>query len=346
MKKEITPIGFNFILKAIIKNKKAFFYTMPIVFILSSLIIISIPRSYTCEVKLAPESTSSGIGSIGALASSFGVNLANKLDNEDAISPELYPDLMNSIDFKVSLFPIKIQTKDKKIETTYYNYLEKHQKYAWWLIPINYIKKLFEKKEDKPFDSSKKIDPFILTKKQKDITSLIEQKIDCEVDKKTNVISIVVTDQDPLVCATMADSIKSRLQLFITDYRTNKAKIDLEYTKKLYVEAKSSYDKARQLYATFSDGNQELILESYKAKQEDLENEMQLKYNNYNSICQQLLAAKAKVQERTPAFTTLQSASVPNKPSKPKRMLFVLAMLFLTFIITSIYSINKMQKQE
>ena len=319
---------------------------MPIVFILSSLIIISIPRSYTCEVKLAPESTSSGIGSICALASSFGVNLANKLDNEDAISPELYPDLMNSIDFKVSLFPIKIQTKDKKIETTYYNYLEKHQKYAWWLIPINYIKKLFEKKEDKPFDSSKKIDPFILTKKQKDITSLIEQKIDCEVDKKTNVISIVVTDQDPLVCATMADSIKSRLQLFITDYRTNKAKIDLEYTKKLYVEAKSSYDKARQLYATFSDGNQELILESYKAKQEDLENEMQLKYNNYNSICQQLLAAKAKVQERTPAFTTLQSASVPNKPSKPKRMLFVLAMLFLTFIITSIYSINKMQKQE
>lgn len=346
MKKEITPIDFNFILRAIIKNKKAFFYTMPIVFIVSSLIIISIPRSYTCEVKLAPESTSSGIGSIGALASSFGVNLANKLDNEDAISPELYPDLMNSIDFKVSLFPIKIQTKDKKIETTYYNYLEKHQKYAWWLIPINYIKKLFEKKEDKPFDSSKKIDPFILTKKQKDITSLIEQKIDCEVDKKTNVISIVVTDQDPLVCATMADSIKSRLQLFITDYRTNKAKIDLEYTKKLYVEAKSSYDKARQLYATFSDGNQELILESYKAKQEDLENEMQLKYNNYNSICQQLLAAKAKVQERTPAFTTLQSASVPNKPSKPKRMLFVLAMLFLTFIITSIYSINKMQKQE
>lgn len=115
---------------------------MPIVFILSSLIIISIPRSYTCEVKLAPESTSSGIGSIGALASSFGVNLANKLDNEDAISPELYPDLMNSIDFKVSLFPIKIQTKDKKIETTYYNYLEKHQKYAWWLIPINYIKKI------------------------------------------------------------------------------------------------------------------------------------------------------------------------------------------------------------
>ncbi len=346
MEKEIKPIDFRFIFKAIIENKKAFYYTLPIVFIVSSLIIISIPRGYSCEVKLAPETTSSGIGSIGALASSFGVNLANKLDNEDAISPELYPDLMNSIDFKVSLFPVKIQTKNKLIKTTYYDYLEKHQKYAWWFIPINYFKKVFSDKDSKPFDSSKKIDPFILTKKQKDIASLIEQKISCEVDKKTNVISIIVTDQDPLVCATMADSVKSRLQSFITDYRTNKAKIDLEYTKKLYVEAKSSYDKARQLYATFSDENQDLILESYKAKQEDLENEMQLKYNNYNSICQQLLAAKAKVQEKTPAFTTLQSASVPNKPSSPKRMLFVLAMLFLSFIITSIYSINKKQKQE
>ena len=188
MKKEITPIDFNFILKAIIKNKKAFFYTMPIVFILSSLIIISIPRSYTCEVKLAPESTSSGIGSIGALASSFGVNLANKLDNEDAISPELYPDLMNSIDFKVSLFPIKIQTKDKKIETTYYNYLEKHQKYAWWLIPINYIKKLFEKKEDKPFDSSKKIDQLILTKKQIPNAYMLKS---LDTNKKTKRYNIV-----------------------------------------------------------------------------------------------------------------------------------------------------------
>jgi hypothetical protein len=48
-------------------------------------------------------------------------------------------------------------------------------------------------------------------------------------------------------------------------------------------------------------------------------------------------AAKAKIQERTPSFTTLKSASVPIKPAGPKRMLFVLGMVLLATFITSLY---------
>jgi capsule polysaccharide export protein KpsE/RkpR len=122
------------------------------------------------------------------------------------------------------------------------------------------------------------------------------------VDKKTSVISITVTDQDPLIAALIADSAKQRLQTFITNYRTNKARNDLSYMEKLYNEAKEQYSRARQLYASYSDANQELLLESYKSKEEDLENEMQLKYNIYTQVTEQLQLAKAKVQERTPAF--------------------------------------------
>ena len=46
---------------------------------------------------------------------------------------------------------------------------------------------------------------------------------------------------------------------------------------------------------------------------DDLENEMQLQYKAYNTASAQLLAAEAKVQQETPAFTTLQSATVPVK---------------------------------
>jgi uncharacterized protein involved in exopolysaccharide biosynthesis len=79
------------------------------------------------------------------------------------------------------------------------------------------------------------------------------------------------------------------------------------------------------------------VLESYRAKQSDLENDMQLKYNTYSALSTQLQQAKAKVQERTPAFTTIKGAAVPVKPSGPKRMLFVLGMLFLAFIGTIFY---------
>jgi uncharacterized protein involved in exopolysaccharide biosynthesis len=102
-------------------------------------------------------------------------------------------------------------------------------------------------------------------------------------------------------------------------------------------EAKASYEKARRLYGSYSDANSEVILESYRAKQNDLENDMQLKYNNYTTMVTQYQAAKAKVQERTPAFTMIKGANVPIKASEPKRMFFVLGMLILGIFCTMCY---------
>ena len=68
---------------------------------------------------------------------------------------------------------------------------------------------------------------------------------------------------------------------------------------------------------------------------------MQLKYNNYTAMVTQYQAAKAKVQERTPAFTMIKGSSVPIKPSGPKRMIFVLIMLILSFFGTAGYILLK-----
>jgi uncharacterized protein involved in exopolysaccharide biosynthesis len=54
-----------------------------------------------------------------------------------------------------------------------------------------------------------------------------------------------------------------------------------------------------------------------------------------------LEAAKAKVQDRTPAFTIIEGAAVPVKPAGPKRMIFVIGMMFLTFIGTAFYITKK-----
>ena len=83
-----------------------------------------------------------------------------------------------------------------------------------------------------------------------------------------------------------------------------------------------------------SDANTKTALRSVELKIEDMENDMQLKFNAYTTINTQLQAAKAKVQEKTPAFTVLKGAAVPVKPAGPKRMIFVAAMLFLAFTCT------------
>lgn len=329
-------IDFSKIMREIKRNGRIYLVILPITFVLSCLLIISIPRYYGCEVTMAPElSNSSSLGSMAGLASSFGIDLAGSLHSEDAISPNLYPDLVTSTDFVVSLFPVEVVTKDGKKET-YYEHL-KNQKAAWWVMGFNLIKKCFQDADTVRFTGREPVNSFMLTKSQQDIVKIMGGKIKCSVDKKTDVISVYVEDQDPIVCAAMADSVRVRLQDFITEYRTKKACHDLAQVKKLYQEAKASYEKARQIYGSYADKNQDLVLESYRSKQEDLENDMQLRYNIYSGLVSQMQAAQAKVQERTPAFTTLKCATVPLKPAGPKRMLFVAAMTILAFLLTTVY---------
>ena len=342
-----SSIDYGALWQSINKRRKLFYKVLGITFVVSCIIALSIPKTYTCEVMLAPElSTTSSRSSLSALAASFGMKIGTGAMGNEALFPTLYPDLMNSVDFKTSLFPVKVHKLDSTRVMTYYDYLLDEQARPWWTAAIFGIVEGIV--ELMPVDSAKfalankkEVDPFRLTKKQASIVKSLEKKIVCDVDKKTMVITIRVTDQDPWIAATMADSVKERLQDFITEYRTHKARKDLDYNKKIYVEAKRDYDKARQLYATFADANQDVVLQSVRMKQQELENELQLKYNVYSQVSLQLQAAQAKVQEETPAFTTLESATVPIKATAPKRKRIVFVFLFLAFAVTAARSFNK-----
>jgi hypothetical protein len=173
------------------------------------------------------------------------------------------------------------------------------------------------------------------------IVDAMASKVVCDVDKKTMVITIDVTDQDPLIAATMADSVQVRLQHFITDYRTRKARIDLAYSQKLYQEAKQRYEKARLKSASYNDANMRVFLNQIRSEQVKLENEVALQYQAYSQVATQLQLAEAKVQEDTPAFTLLQPATVPIKKAGPARAKICLVLLILAFLATALWSIHR-----
>lgn len=330
------------IAKEMKKHKKQYLIALPVTFVLSCLLILCVPRYYTSTAKLAPEISSFSSSSLGDIASSFGFDLGGSAANGDAIFPELYPELIESNDFMVGMFDVKVKSKDGSINTTYYDYLATKRQTPWWSKAYNSVKQLFDTPDSTPVSKNRKVNPFQLTRRQDQIARLMSKNIKCNIDKKNYVISITVEDQDPLICATLADTVQTKLQDFITAYRTKKAKKDLEYYKKLSSDAKSKYERIRQQYGSYSDANQDVVLESYRLKANDMENEMQLLYNTYTSLQAQVQQAQAKLLMQTPAFTTLQSASVPLKPAGPKRMLFVLGMTFLAFIVVTVYSIRKM----
>jgi len=331
-------IDLRIIFRKIWDNRRLFYKVLPIVFVLSCIYIFSLPRYYTSDIKLAPEMENSGAGgTLGSIAASFGFDLS-EMQTSDAITPLLYPDLMEDNGFVASLMGIKVKSQDGEISTNYHDYLKKYQKTAWWNYPINWLKSLLPKKEDKGGTADGSYDPYNLSRSEDEVLGAARNNIGIAIDKQTGVISISVEAQDPLICKTLTDSVKEKLQIFITEYRTNKARTDYEYYKKLAADAKQDYERTRQQYAGMADASTHVSLRSVELKMEDMENDMQLKFNAYTTINTQLQAAKAKVQEKTPAFTVLKGAAVPVKPAGPKRMLFVAAMLILAIMITAITS--------
>lgn len=344
-----SSIDFGKIFKDILKHKKLYYKVLPITFVIAAFLLLSLPNYYKCVVKLSPEMSGSGSKSgLLGLASSFGVNLKGALGNStEALFPTLYPDLMNSVDFKASLFEIPVTIEgdeDKGVEDrtmSYYDYLKEEQKLPWWSAGkkavFEWLISLIKDEEPEP----EGIDPFRLTKEQTNIMKLIDKKVVCDVDQKTMVISIEVMDQDALICATMADSVKTRLQKFITDYRTSKARVDLEYNKKLFGEVKAKYEQARQRYAAYADSHRSVNSQSAQTKQSEFQIEMQMQQQIYQQVVAQLQQAEMKVQEETPAFTTLQSATVPVKKAGPFRAKWCLVWLLLAFLATTAWILHK-----
>lgn len=339
--KKVKTIDMVVIFKKMKENRKLYYKVLPVVFVLSCLIIICVPRTYTTDTTVVPElDNSKGGGTLSSLASSFGLNM-DMLQTSDAITPLLYPDLMSDNKFVSELFNIKVRTADGEVNTTYAKYILEHTKLPWWGYAIAAAKSLLPKKSGTVVaGKGDKFDPYCMSRDEDDLANAVRASISIGVDKKTGVIGIATAAQDPLVCKILADSTRRILLDYITNYRTNKARTDMAYYHNLLVEAKADYERARQLYASYSDANSDVVLASFRSKQEDLENEMQLKFNVYSTVSAQYQEAKARVQERTPAFTLLKGAAVPIKASKPKRMFFVLAMTLLAAFVITLYSVR------
>lgn len=334
MVSEIDIIG---MLQKVLRRWKLLCIYMLVGAVVGVVVALNTPKWFKANVVLAPELISGSMGlseSLSDMASSFGLDLGGKgKQSMDAIYPQIYPDLFASTDFIIPLFSVNVVTKDGQ-KKTYLDHLVQDLKIPFWQKPklwvLTAVKKLKERNAAPGTTGIGKMNPFRLTEDEEQIVDMVRGSIGCQIDKKTNVINISIADPDPQVAAIMVDTLQVRLQAYITQYRTKKARADERYYTKLQQESKEAYLKAQKAYADFADSNQDAILASVRSQEDELENEMQLKFNVYSQIQTQVQQARAKVQEQTPAFTIIEKATVPNKPSSTPR-----SMILLLFVVLS-----------
>lgn len=298
-------------------------------------------NEYTSTVKMLPEidaKQTGGLSGLKSLAGLAGVDL-NTTTSTEAIRPDLYPNILQSLPFLMNALEQKA-------------YVAKKSK---WIL----VKDLFGKEAIKPtlsFGNNNEAD------EKSDETSLgniptqalssdvvnidksinskikaIKDRINAEIDKKSGIITISVKMPDPVVAASMATFAQNYLTNYVTKYRTQKAQLELDFLANRKRDAKDQYDKALFNLSSYRDQNRNVFLNVARDQDRKLQYEVDIAYNMYSNLSTQLEDAKVKVHREMPVIKILEPAQVPVSKSEPKRSLITLGFLFFGFILSVVY---------
>ena len=327
------------ILRKVIAIRKTLYKAVGIGLVIGIIVALSVPKKYTVEVTLSPEmGNSKSNGGLASMAASFlGAGVSMSGDVSDALNASLSPDIVSSTPFLLELLSMNVPVDGEESEKIDLGAYLDTQSSPWWSyiiglpgMAISGVRSLFSDKDESVGLRNSQSGTLELTKEEdKKITSL-KKDITAVMDKKTAITNVSVTLQDPKVAAVVADSVVHKLQEYIIGYRTFKAKEDCAYLERLFKERQEEYYAAQKKYADYVDTHDNLILQSVRAEQERLQNDMSLAYQVYSQVANQLQVARAKVQEEKPVFAVVEPAVVPQQPSGTSRKMYVIIFVFLS----------------
>ena len=332
------------LLREILASRKLIFKVCCIGAIVGIVIGFGIPKEYTANTLIAPESISrSSSSGLSALVGGGDIEMeASSGSGRDAIYPSLYPAIVNSTPFLIRLFDVKVHEVKDTTELTLARYLRERQKRPWWSVITSLPTRLVAgtvslfrgnketEKTETVSEMKRTSAPLCLTREEAGIAGAIASRINIGVDKKKRTITVFVSMQDPMVAAIVADTVRTRLKEYITEYRTNKARKVLEYNEKLCKNAQTEYYESQKKYTRYADANRNLTLLTSRAELSRLRSEMELASSSYNQLKLQVRAARAKVEKVTPVYAVIQPVVVPLKPSKPRKVVIFLVCVILS----------------
>lgn len=295
----------------------------------------SIPKTYKAGVTFAPE-TQQRVGSgVSSIASMMGVNLNNSVD---AISVDMFPDVVHSTPFIYELLdiPVTFERKDSTITAPLVEYMKEYQRAPWWdhviaapFKALGWVMSLGQEKEEVVEVAVSELDPTNLPKKERKVVKYFAENILVAVDKKTGKTQMSLLLQDPLVVATVMEAVTENLKDYMSDYRTSKARQDIENLEVICSQRKDDYYRAQQAYAAYVDANKNVIRHSAQAERERLQQEMNLAYQVYSQVATQLEGARIQAEQAKPVFAVIDPVTVPIRKSAPSKSKLLVVFTFL-----------------
>jgi uncharacterized protein involved in exopolysaccharide biosynthesis len=289
----------------------------------------TLPRKYTAQTILLPEY------SMGGGNSFFSMAVGNDKGGAEKLTPDLYPNILNSAPFGKYLLTIPVADENNVQYQTLKQYLLRDS-------TISLYNRFFSAPKESTAPKKVVASPqlsniMILSGEESGLVRTATSLIAATVDGKNGIITLECELTDPYVAAILVESSKNYLINYVEDYRTSKTSEQVSFLEKQVIEAKRRQRDAEYALQSYRDHNRNAFLNVARIEEQRLQAEYTLSQSIYTDLTVKLEQAKIKVKEEKPVFKVLEPSRVPLDKSSPKRS--IIGVIFALFggLFTLIY---------
>ena len=297
---------------------------------------LSIPNEYQTDIFTVAEPRVVYVDQYGAVTT----NSASADRIRDAILPSNYYRFMTSPTFLLPLTHIPVTLDDDEhTSMTLYDYMAEHQRYPCWQYVISGVFSIprlmlapFRGGDEDTLSARQSLRETLpmdnegvvwLSRKDARVVKALRRRFDVSVDVDKQSVTLMVRMQDPLVSATVADSLLAHVQRYMTRYRREKEQKLLTENERLLRQAREDYYRAQDEYAHYADSHQDLATATARAERAKLSVRMQLAEREYRRADRLVQASRRRVAMERPVLTVIEGARVPRHPVSPSAPLTI-----------------------
>lgn len=301
-------------------------------------------KVFTASTTFVPQTqkSSSSVSSLAALA---GINLNQMGSGGNTLSPLIYPQLFENVDFQLELIntPIKFADWDERVSLLEKSTNPKYKKFNL----IGTVKKYTIGLPGMilgmilPAPDSVVVP---VSDNGKQLTSLNEAEYRCinaafknilslELNEKKGYITITASMGEPVAAAELAQAAYDLMQKYVVNFKIQKAQEQMAYINATLNEARVDFEKKQMAYAKYQDANRLTSSQVASIEGQKLLSDYTLANTIYTQLMQQQVQTDLQIQEDTPLLSQVKPVSVPFRKSKPSRSKILVVYTFFGFIL-------------
>lgn len=329
------------LVKTIWNGRKTIVISIIIGAVIGVFVAVFSPKEYTASTVMVPQlgDSQSKLGGLGGLAALAGISLDASPGAE--LSPMVYPQITGSIPFQLELMNTPLNFQDHSQPITLFEFYTKYNKSSVTGTILKYtiglpgiiIKAIKGKPKELmlPNDSTKQ--PILLTEDQYEVKKAMDETVSLDVNAKEGYLTLSTRMPEALPAAQLAAKAQDLLQRYITEFKIEKVKANLDFIQGRYNETKAEFEKAQVSLAIVSDRNKNFTSGLSQIETDRIQTRYTISFGVYQELAKQLEQAKIQVKKETPVFTIVEPVTVPSEKSKPKKSMILFIWIFLGGIV-------------